>query len=84
MVGPDSQVLRTSPALGKNRSCFGEHQSSAAYGPAAEMHEMPVIGVPSALEVLAHWRNKYSVRKGYIPNRERIKKVSPKVVRCLS
>src|SRR5260370_503274 len=44
IVHPDAQVLRTDPSLGKNCSCFRQHQSSAAYCPAAEMHEMPVVG----------------------------------------
>src|SRR5260370_4250046 len=31
IVHPDAQVLRTDPSLGKNCSCFRQHQSSAAY-----------------------------------------------------
>src|SRR5882672_7614297 len=44
IVHPDAQVLRTNPALRKNRSCLGKNQSSPAYGPAAQMHKMPVVG----------------------------------------
>src|SRR6266851_2326754 len=83
-VHPDAQVVRTNPALGKNCSGFGEHQSSAAYRAAAEVHEMPVIRVSVSAGVLAHGRNKYAVRKRNIPNRERIKQVSHRVVHFLS
>src|SRR6266852_2698497 len=76
IVHPDAQVLRTDPSLGKNCSCFRQHQSSAAYCPAAEMHEMPVVRVSASAGVLAHRRNKYAVRKRNIPNRERVKQVS--------
>src|SRR6266849_6610415 len=76
IIHPDAQVLRTDPALGKNGRCFGKHQSSTAYCPAAQMHEMPVARVPVRAGVLAHRRNKYAVRKRNIPNRERIKQVS--------
>src|ERR1700675_4415976 len=76
IVHPDAQVLRTNAAFGKNCSCFSEHQSSAAYCPAAEMHEMPVVRVSIGAAVLAHGRNKYTVRKRKISNRKRIKQVS--------
>src|SRR5258705_3139013 len=76
IVHPDAQVLRTNPALRKNRSRFGKHQSGPAYGPAAQMHKMPVARVSVRAGVLAHGRDKYAVRKRNIPNRERIKKVS--------
>src|SRR5260370_27414411 len=79
IIHPDAQVLRTDPALGKNGRCFGKHQSSTAYCPAAQMHEMPVAHVPVRAAVLAHRRNKYAVRKRNIPNRERIKQVSHRV-----
>src|SRR5258708_3575757 len=78
-VHPDAQVLRTNPALRKNCSCFGKHQSSATDRPAAQMHEMPVVRVSVRAGVLAHRRNKYAVRKRNIPNRERIKQVSHRV-----
>src|ERR1700682_6220410 len=54
IVHPDAQVLRTDPALGKNGSCFGKHQSCTAYCPAAQMHEMPVARVSVSAGVLAH------------------------------
>src|SRR5260370_21242226 len=76
IVHPDAQVLRTNPALRKNRSCLGKHQSRPAYGPAAQMHKMPVVGISVCAGVLAHGRDQYAVRKRNIPNRERIKKVS--------
>src|SRR5260370_30403126 len=76
IVHPDAQVLRTDPSLGKNCSCFRQHQSSATYRPAAEMHEMPVVRVSVSAGVLAHRRNKYAVRKRNIPNRERVQQVS--------
>src|SRR5258705_710261 len=76
IVHPDAQVLRTNPALRKNRSCLGKNQSSPAYSPAAQMHKMPVVGVSVRAGVLAHGRDKYAGRKCNIPNRKRIKKVS--------
>src|ERR1700752_1176227 len=45
IVHPDAQILRTNPALRKNRSCLGKHQSGAAYGPTAQMHKMPVVRI---------------------------------------
>src|SRR6266403_1959534 len=60
IIHPDAQVLRTDPALGKNGRCFGKHQASTAYCPAAQMHEMPVARVPVRAGVLAHRRNKYA------------------------
>src|SRR6267143_1862158 len=53
-VTPDTKVLRTDAALGKNGGCLSKHQSGAAHCPAAQMDEMPVIGVPIAAGVLAH------------------------------
>src|SRR6267378_3190915 len=79
IIHPDAQVLRTDPALGKNGSCFGKYQPCTAYCPAAQMHEMPVARVSVSIRVLAHRRNKYTVRKRNIPNRERIKQVSHRV-----
>jgi hypothetical protein len=79
-VHPDTQVLRTNPALGKNRSGFGKHQSSTANRAAAQMNEMPVVRVSVIAGVLAHRRNKYTVPKRNIPDRERIKQVIHGVV----
>src|SRR5882762_3419123 len=83
IIHPDAQVLRTDPALGKNGSCFGKYQPCTAYCPAAQMHEMPVARVSVSARVLAHRRNKYTVRKRNIPNRERIKQVSHRVYAAL-
>jgi hypothetical protein len=77
-VTPDTKVLRTDAALGKNGRCLSQHQSSAAHCPAAQMDEMPIIGVAIAAGVLAHRRNEHAIRKLEISNRERIKKVSHK------
>src|SRR5216684_6681766 len=76
IVHPDTQVLRTDPALGKNCGCFGKHQSSTAYCPTAKMHKMPVVRISVSAGILAHRRNKYAVCKRNIPNRERIKQMS--------
>ena len=83
-VTPDTKVLRTDAALGKNGRCLSKHQSSAAHCPAAQMYEMPVIGVAIAAGVLAHRRDEHAIRKLEISNRERIKKVSHKCLHCLS
>jgi hypothetical protein len=77
-VTPDPKVLRTDPALGKDSRCLSKHQSSAAHGPATQMDEMPVIGVPIAAGVLAHGRDEYPIGELEISNRERIKQVSHK------
>src|ERR1039458_7199896 len=76
IVTPDTQVLRTDAALGNNGSCLGKHQSSPAHGAAAQMHEMPVVGISVGTEVLAHGRDKHTVGKREISNRERIEQVS--------
>src|ERR1700676_1320427 len=80
IVRPDTQVLRTNPALGENCSGFGEHQSSTADSTAAQMHEMPVVRVSISAGILAHRRDKYAVRKRNIPNCERIEQMSHDVV----
>src|SRR6266853_310277 len=79
IVHPDTQVLRTDPALGKNCGCFRKHQSSTAYCPTAKMHNMPVVRISVSAGLLAHRRNKYAVCKRNIPNRERIKQMSHRV-----
>ena len=68
IVTPDTQVLRTDAAFGNNGSCFGEHQSGPAHGAAAQMYEMPVVGVPVGTGVLAHRRDEQTVRKSKISN----------------
>src|SRR3984893_1406921 len=73
---PDAQVLRTNPPLGNNGGRFSKHQSSAAHRPAAQMHKMPVARGIVRARVLAHGRNKHTIRKGKIPNRQRVKKVT--------
>jgi hypothetical protein len=45
---------------------------------------MPVARVSVRAGVLAHGRNKYAVRKGNIPNRQRIKQVGHGAVHSLS
>src|SRR4029077_2115360 len=55
-VTPDTQILRANSALGKNGRCLSKHQSSAAHCSAAQMDEMPFIGVAIATGVLAHRR----------------------------
>src|SRR6266576_393965 len=77
-VTPDTKVLRTDAALGKNGRCLSKHQSSAAHCLPAQMDEVPVIGVPIAAGVLAHRRDENAICKLEISNRERIKKVSHK------
>src|SRR6266478_4066387 len=83
-ITPDAKILRTDPALGKDGRCLGKHQSSAAHCSAAEMDEMPIIGVPIAAGVLAHRRDEHPIRKLEIANPERIKKVRHKILHCLS
>src|SRR6202167_4009591 len=56
IVFPDSQILRTDASLGKNCRCFSKYQSRAAYGPAAQMHKMPVTRVSVRAGVLTHRR----------------------------
>ncbi|MDX6559485.1 MAG: hypothetical protein QOF72_2534 [Blastocatellia bacterium] len=77
-VTPDTQVLRTNAALGKNGRCLSKHQSSATDRSAAQMDEMPVVSVTIAAGVLAHGRDEHAIGKFEISNLERIKKVSHK------
>src|ERR1700690_2068785 len=84
IVLPDAEILRADTSVGKNGSCFGEHQSGATDGAAAQMDEMPVVRVSIGAGVFAHRRNKHAVRKCDIANRQRIKEVSHRVLRCFS
>lgn len=84
IVLPDTKILRTDTSVGKNGSCLGEHQCGATDGAAAQMDEMPVVCVSVGAGVFAHRRNKYAVRKCNIANRERIKQVRHRVLRCFS
>jgi hypothetical protein len=77
-------VLRTDPALGKNGRCFGKHQSSPADCAAAQMDQMPVVGVSVLTGVLAHRRNEHTVVKLEISNREWIKQVGHRLNRAFS
>src|SRR5664279_1417109 len=76
IVTPDTQVLRADAALGNNGSCLGKHQPSPTHGTAAQMHEMPVVGISVGTGVLAHRRDKHAVGKREISNREWIEQVS--------
>src|ERR1700731_3744548 len=78
-VTPDTKVLWTDAAFGKNGRCLSQHQPSAAHRPAAQMDEMPIVGVAIAAGVLTHRRNEHAIGKLEISNRERIKKVSHSV-----
>src|SRR5579864_807894 len=54
VVLPDAQVLRADAALGEDRCRFRKDESSSPNGPAAKMHQVPVIGVSITAGVLAH------------------------------
>src|SRR5258708_10205259 len=79
IVYPDTEDMRTDPAVGKNCGCFRKPQSSTAYCPTAKMHKMPVVRISVSAGILAHRRNKYAVCKRNIPNRERIKQMNHSV-----
>jgi hypothetical protein len=79
-VHPDTKVLWADPAFWKDGGCFGKHQPSSAYCPAAQMHEVPVVYVSIGAGVLAHWRNKYAVGKCDAANGEGIEQMSHKVL----
>src|SRR5438034_3225068 len=76
IVTPDAKILRADAALGKNRRGLGKHQSRPAHRAAAQMDEMPVVGVAVNTGVLAHRRDEHTVRKRETTNRERIEQVS--------
>src|ERR1700726_3471250 len=76
LITPNAKVLRTNATLGKNGRCLGQHQPGSAHGAAAQMDEMPVVGVAIMTGVLAHGRDKHTICKLEVSNGERIKKVS--------
>ena len=76
IVIPDAKILRTDAALGKNGRGLGKHQSSSTHCTAAQVDEMPVVRVPVRTGVLAHRRDKHTVRKREATNGERVKQVS--------
>jgi hypothetical protein len=76
IVSPDPKVLRTDAAFREHSRRLGKHQTSAAYRAAAQVHEMPVIGISVGARVLAHRRNEDSIQELKIANDERIKQVS--------
>ena len=78
-VAPDTKIVRANAALGKNGRCLSKHQPGAAHCSAAQMDEMPVVGVTVGARVLAHGRDENAICKLEISNRKRIKKVSHKV-----
>src|SRR6266478_1127474 len=47
-VTPDTKILWTDAALGKNGRCLSKHECRATHCPAAQVDEMPVVGVTIA------------------------------------
>src|SRR3954462_12002842 len=72
-VVPDTEILRTNPAFRKNSRRFRQDKASSADRTAAEMNEMPLVRVSVDARILAHRRDEYSIGKGEVSNRERIK-----------
>src|ERR1700756_2967646 len=79
--GIDVRVLINSgvgwrnPASLFNRGSFGENQSSAAYGAAAEMHQVPVLRMPIHGGIFAHRRNYNAVLQLHFPQTDRTEKI---------
>ncbi|KWV86980.1 hypothetical protein PFLmoz3_03445 [Pseudomonas fluorescens] len=53
-VVPQAQVLGGDTAIGGHRRGLGKNQPGATHGPAAEVHQVPVIGQAIVAGVLAH------------------------------
>ena len=69
-VLPDSEVVRTDPAVGEYGSRLGQHGPCAANRPAAEVDEMPVAREPVDARVLAHRRDDNAVAERDAAQRE--------------
>ena len=63
VVAPDSEVAGRDAALSGDGGGFGNHQAGPADGAAAEMDEVPVVGVPVCGAVLAHRRDGDAIAK---------------------
>ncbi len=64
LVLPDAEVAGSDAGFGADGVGFGEDDGGAAYGAAAEMDEVPVVGEAAGGGVLAHGRDGDTVRKG--------------------
>jgi hypothetical protein len=69
----DAKVLRADAAFGDYGAGLRNHQARAAYGSAAQMNKMPVVGEAIFGAVLAHGRNPNAVAKGNTAELERSK-----------
>ena len=43
LIFPNAKVLRGNAALGRNSCGLGKYQPGTTHGPAAQMHQVPVI-----------------------------------------
>ena len=76
LVLPDPQVVRRNPPLGQHRCRLGHHQPCAAHRPAAQVHQVPVIGKPVHARVLAHRRYGNAVGQRNVSKRNRRKQMA--------
>ena len=79
-VPVDTEIVRTDPSFGRDRSRFGEHNRGSADRAAGEMDKMPLVGKPVGAGVLAHRRHDDAVGEGEPAERERIEQVRHRII----
>ena len=75
LVAPNAHVLRRDSSLGGDGRRLDHDQSDAACRPAAQMHEVPIVGQPVVGAVLTHRRHDDPIAKRDAANRQRAEQV---------
>src|SRR5579862_9068304 len=65
-VFPDAQVVHGYPPLGRYGGGFGNNKSCPAYGTAAQVYQMPVVGKSVCRRIFTHGRYHDAVTEGDI------------------
>jgi hypothetical protein len=74
-ISPDAHVGGRDSSLACDRRRFDKDQPDSTGCPAAQMHEVPIIGQPVDRAVLAHGRHDDPVAQYDVPNRQRTKQI---------
>ena len=71
LILPEAQVKRGNAALRRYSRGFGNNQAGSAHCPAAQVHQVPVVGKAIRTRILAHGGNYHPVLegKGFYSNR---------------